>query len=164
MLLIFFFFFCSSTLLARCVRPQIQIRSEIAHVPPFSSLLVVQLKFPTMMSSLFQTSRLKTVSKRFPIASFPCACVRVVVSAWPPDAIYTLPCAFLGVFVQPALGLWGNPTVDISGVCASQFIAICGSNGCPVSPSPCMNECRPDRGRKTDTSPPRCLEAENLTG
>lgn len=84
MLLISFFFFCSSALLARCVRPRIQIRSEIAHVPPFSSLLVVQLKFPTMMSSLFQTSRLKTVSKRLLIASFPCACVRAVVSAWRP--------------------------------------------------------------------------------
>lgn len=131
-----FLFFCSSALLARCVRPQLQIRSEIAHVPPFSSLLVVQLKFPTMMSSLFQTSRLKTVSKRLLIASFPCACVRVVVSAWLRGAFYTLPCAFLGVFMQPVLRLRGNPTVGSPGLCASRFIGICGLNYCPVSPSP----------------------------
>lgn len=132
----FLFLFCSSALLARCVPPQIQIRSELAHVPPFSSLLVVQLKFPTMMSSLFQTSRLKTVSKRLLIASFPCACVRVVVSAWLPGAFYTLPCAFPGVLVQPASRLWGNPTVGSPGLCAPQFIGICGSNWCPLSPSP----------------------------
>lgn len=132
---LFFFFFCSSALLTRCVRPQIQIRSEIAHVPPFSSLLVVQLKFPTMMSSLFQTSRLKTVSKRLLIASFPCACVRVV-SAWLRGAFYTLPCAFRGVLVQPALRLWGNATVGSQGLCASQFIGIFGLSWCPVYRSP----------------------------
>lgn len=63
-----------ASLCSRWDRPGLQVgSSSSSSSPSSSSSCLLQLKFPTMTSSLFQTSRLKTVSKTllFPRLSAP---------------------------------------------------------------------------------------------
>lgn len=175
---------CSSVLQACWVPPRVQIHSEISHFPSFPSLLV---------SSSSGSRQRWAVCSRLPDwklwvrdSSSPLFPLPVSVIAWPLGAFTALPSALPGVFVQPCSveALRGHtrsgspscpPLLAKTSKIHFYQLVICGLNCVDicswshdnmkqegfVSPSQRMNEWT---GRKTRTSPPRCLQAGNIDG